>query len=44
MKKITAKIGEYQKNGETKGRYVDLGVIRQGNNGEYMLLNPSVSL
>ena len=44
MKRITAKIGEYQKDGGTKGKYVDIGVIMSNNNGEYVLLNPNVSL
>ena len=43
-KRLTAKVGEYQKDGQTKGRYVDLGVILSNNNGEYILLDPSVSL
>lgn len=43
-KRLTAKIGEYQKDGQTKGRYVDIGVILSNDNGEYMLLDPNVSL
>jgi hypothetical protein len=43
-KRITAKVGEYQKDGQTKGEYVKLGVIMENQNGEYMLLDPSVSL
>ena len=43
-RKITAKIGTYQKDGETKGRYVDIGVILNNQNGDYILLNPEVSL
>jgi hypothetical protein len=43
-KRISAKIEEYQKDGQTKGKYVDIGVIMQNANGEYMMLNPSVDL
>ena len=43
-KKIVAKTGTYQKNGETKGRYVDVGVILNNENGDYIIMNPSVSL
>ena len=44
MKRLTAKVGEYQKDGQTKGRYVDLGVIMANDNGEYIMLDPAVSL
>ena len=43
-KRLTAKVGEYEKDGQTKGRYVDLGVILSNENGEYMLLDPTVNL
>ena len=43
-KRLTAKVGEYQKDGQTKGRYVDLGVILSNSNGEYVLLDPTVNL
>lgn len=44
-KRLTAKIGEYEKDGQTKGRYVNVGVIMQSNDGgEYVLLDPTVSL
>lgn len=43
-KRITAKIGEYQKDGQVKGEYADIGVILSNQNGEYVLLNPEVSL
>ena len=44
-KKLSAKIGEYSKDGQTKGRYVNIGVVMQSNDGgEYMLLDPTVSL
>ena len=43
-KRIVAKTDEYQKDGQTKGEYTKLGVMLDNNNGEYMLLDPSVSL
>ena len=43
-RRLTAKVGEYQKDGQTKGRYVDVGALLSNQNGEYILLNPSVSL
>ncbi len=44
-KRLSAKVGEYiDKEGVTKGEYVQVGVLLQGNNGEYLLLDPSVSL
>jgi hypothetical protein len=44
MKKLSAKIGEYEKDGQTKGRYVEVGVIMQGDNGEYALFDPTVNM
>lgn len=43
-KRITAKVEEYQKDGQTKGKYVEIGVILSNDNGEYMILDPSISL
>ena len=43
-KRIAARIGSYEKDGQTKGEYVDIGVILNNNNGEYVLLNPTVDL
>jgi len=43
-KKIMAKVGEYEHDGQTKGRYVEIGVIAENANGEFVLLNPSVNL
>jgi len=43
-KRICAKIDEYQKDGETKGKYVDIGVILSNENGEYVILNPTIDL
>ena len=43
MKKLVAKVGEYtNNNGETKGRYTNLGVLMAGRErGAYLLLDPS---
>tara|TARA_R110000744_G_scaffold104925_1_gene200713 strand:- start:1764 stop:2093 length:330 start_codon:yes stop_codon:yes gene_type:complete len=45
-KRLSAKTGEYQdkQSGETKGEYVQIGVILNNNNGDYLLLDPTVSL
>lgn len=43
-KKLVAKIGEYEKDGQTKGRYLTIGVILSNDNGEYALLDPCVNL
>ena len=44
MKKLLIKTGTYQKDGETKNRWTQLGVIRSNENGEFALLDPSVNL
>ena len=43
-KRIVAKVGTYQKDGQTKGEYVKLGVSLTSQNGEYHLMDPSVNL
>jgi len=43
-KSIKAKVGTYQKDGATKGRYVDIGAVLSNANGEYILLDPTVNL
>lgn len=43
-KDIVAKIDEYEKDGETKGRYTKIGVILSNENGEYILMDPTVNL
>ena len=43
-KRLMAKVGEYEKDGQTKGRYVELGVILSNQNGEYAVLDPAVNL
>ena len=44
MKDLVIKVGEYEKDGEKKGRYVKLGTILNGDNGEYALIEPTVDL
>lgn len=43
-KRLVAKVGEYEKNGETKGEYVRIGVILSNDSGEYALIDPTVNL
>ena len=45
-KRIVAKTGEYtdKQTNQQKGEYTKLGVMLNNDNGEYMLLDPSVSL
>ena len=43
-KRIVVKVGEYQKDGQTKGEYMKLGVVLSNDNGEYMLIDPCVNL
>lgn len=45
MKRLVAKVGEYQnQQGETKGEYLRIGVIGESQNGEYILLDPTINL
>ena len=43
-KRLMAKTGTYMKDGAEKGEYCKIGVILSNDNGEYMLLDPAVSL
>lgn len=43
-KRICAKVETYQKDGQTKGKYVDIGVIMSNQNGDFILLDPTVNL
>ena len=36
---LAIKVGEYEVNGEKKGRYQSIGAVMQGEKGPYMLLN-----
>lgn len=43
-KRISVKVGEYQKDGKTVGRYQEVGVILPGEHGEFVLLDPSINM
>lgn len=44
-KRLAIKVGEFtNQQGETKGEYVKAGVILDGSNGEYILLDPTVNI
>lgn len=43
-KRCAAKVGEYEKDGQMKGEYVNIGVILSNEKGEYLLLDPTVNL
>lgn len=45
MKKLNVKVGEYTNaEGETKGEWLNVGVILSNDNGEFALLDPAVNL
>lgn len=44
VKRIVVKVDEYEKDGQMKGKYTEVGVIMSNENGEYALLDPSVNL
>ena len=45
MKRLVAKTGVYtNKEGAEKGEYTRIGVLISNDNGEYMLLDPTVNL
>jgi len=35
---VAVKVGSYEKDGETKGRYENVGVVLEGENGMFMLM------
>lgn len=41
---VAAKAGTYQKNGETKNRYVNIGAMMEGDNGPFLFLRAHVNL
>ena len=43
-KKLSAAVGSYQKDGQDKVRWQNIGVILDNNGKEYVLLDPTVSL
>ena len=36
---LSVKIGTYEKDGETKGKYVNIGAVMDGDNGQYLLID-----
>lgn len=38
---LAVKVGSYEKNGETKNRYENIGAVFQGDNGPYLVLKRS---
>ena len=44
-KRLAIKVGEFtNQQGETKGEYARLGVMMDGQNGPYLIIDPTVSL
>lgn len=43
-KRLVIKTGTYIKDGQEKGEYLRLGVMMDGDNGPYLLLDPCVNL
>jgi len=43
-KRLVAKIDEYEKDGQKKGKYIEIGVILSNDKGEYALINPEINL
>ncbi|OPX89077.1 MAG: hypothetical protein A4E53_01685 [Pelotomaculum sp. PtaB.Bin104] len=35
---VAVKVGTYEKDGETKGRYENVGAVMEGENGKFILL------
>lgn len=44
MKRIVAKTGTYTKQGEEKSEWTKIGVIMSNQNGEFVILDPTVNL
>lgn len=44
MSDLVVKVDEYEKGGETKSKYLNIGVMLEGNNGPFLLLDPTVNL
>lgn len=40
---LAVKSGTYEKNGETKGRYVNVGAMMEGDNGPFLFINAHVN-
>lgn len=44
VKDLAVVIGTYEKGGETKKRYQNIGVLMEGENGQFILLDPLINL
>jgi len=36
---LAVKVGEYQKDGQTKNRYINVGSVMSGENGQFILMD-----
>ena len=43
-KRLCVKVDSYLKDGETKNKYMEIGVLMENDKGQYLLLDPSVNL
>lgn len=43
-KDIVVKVGSYEKGGEQKGEWTKIGTILENDNGEFVILEPTVDL
>lgn len=43
-KRLSVKVGTYIKEGKTVGKYQEIGILKDGEDGQYILLDPSLSL
>lgn len=44
MKELMIKTGEYEKNGQVKGEWTKVGFMKEGANGPYIMLDPTIDL
>ena len=44
MKRLVCKTETYEKNGETKNRYQNIGVLMEKDKGMYLMLDPVINL
>lgn len=42
--KLLCRVDTYEKHGEQKNKHVELGVLMEGQHGEYGMIEPTVSL
>ena len=43
-KRLMAKVDSYEKDGQVKGKYLQIGVLLENENGPYALFEPTVNL